>query len=279
MGSLRLSVHPLFFIFGLYNAITGQIFTFIIYTVTAVVHELGHSFVASSAGYRLDKITLMPYGAVVSGQIEGLNFSDELKIALAGPLINIGVGLFFVASWWMFPETYAFTDIVASANFSMAIINLLPVFPLDGGRVLMASLAQRIGGKKASKICTVTGIIVAVILIALFVISTVKGSLNVSLLFFSLFVLFGVIGKAKNNKYVRICSLPSKDKLKHGMPYKKQAIEKSVTVKKMMSLLEKDCINEIAVFDGNKELTVLNQTRINKIIENGDIYSPLEKYV
>ena len=119
MGGISLSVHPLFFVFGLYYALTGRIFIFVICTVTAIVHELGHSFAAANAGYKLDKITLMPFGAVVKGDVEGLKFSDEIKIALAGPLINVAIGTVFVASWWLFPETYAFTDVAAQSNFSM----------------------------------------------------------------------------------------------------------------------------------------------------------------
>ena len=86
MGGINLSVHPLFYVFGVYYALTGKIFVFAIYTITAVLHELGHSFVASNAGYRLNKITLMPFGAVVRGDIDGLKFSDEIKIALLSSL-------------------------------------------------------------------------------------------------------------------------------------------------------------------------------------------------
>lgn len=279
MGGVSLSIHPLFYIFGFYNALTGQIFSFVIYTVTAVVHELGHSFVASNAGYKLDKITLMPYGAVVSGQIEGLNFADEIKIALAGPFINFAVALFFMATWWIFPETYAFTDVIVSANLSMALVNLLPVYPLDGGRVLWASIAKSFGGDKARKVCTLTGIFSAIMLFGLFSIACIKNVVNLSLLFFALFVLFGVVGKSKENKYVKIYSGISTERLKHGMNYKKIALDKSVTVKKMLSVLERDCINEIAVFDGQNQISLLTQNKINKIIEKGDIYSPIENYI
>lgn len=279
MGGLSIGVHPLFFIFGIYNAITGQIFSFVIYTVTAIIHELGHSLVAHGAGYKLNKITLMPYGAVVSGDIEGLNLLDQVKIALAGPLINISVALFFVASWWVFPITYAYTDIVVSANFSMAIINLLPVFPLDGGRVLWSSIALKYDSEKARKICVTTGIFTAILLFSLFIFALAKSVMNVSLLFFSLFVLFGVIGKTKENKYVKIYSGINTERLKYGVDYKRKAVDKSVTIKKLITLLDGYCINEIAVFDKGKQVALLSQNRINRIIEQGDIYSPIEKYL
>ena len=80
MDGLKLSVHPLFYAFGLYYAVTGKILAFIIYTLSAVIHEIGHSVVASKSGYRLNRITLMPFGAVVKGDIDGLKLKDEIKM-------------------------------------------------------------------------------------------------------------------------------------------------------------------------------------------------------
>ncbi|MBQ7235945.1 MAG: hypothetical protein IJX03_02165 [Clostridia bacterium] len=278
MGGINLSVHPLFFAFGLYYALTGKIFIFVIYTVCAVVHEFGHSFQAANAGYKLNKITLMPFGAVVSGNIDGLHFKDEIKIALAGPLLNLAIGLFFVATWWLFPETYAFTDVVAEANFSLALVNFLPIFPLDGGRVLSASLVGAFGKRKAEIICKITGGVFSVILFVLFIISAFN-EFNLSLLFFSLFVLFGAFGKNRDNKYVRLYSALSEERLKRGVAIKRQAVYKTVTVKKLMSMLDDTAVNEIVVFDGENQRTTLTQKRIGEILEKGDLYSPIEKYI
>ena len=278
MGGLKFSVHPLFFAFGFYYALTGKIFVFAIYTICAVVHELGHSFVATSVGYKLNKITLMPFGAVVSGNIEGLRFNDEIKIALGGPMINLIIGLLFVATWWLFPETYAFTDVVANANFSLAIINLLPIFPLDGGRVLCASLTGLLGKKKANLMCKIIGLIFALFLCVCFVIS-VFNQINLSLLFFSAFVLAGVFMKSKENEYVKIYTVLSEENLKRGMIVRRIAVHKSVTIKKVLSLLDDTCLNEVAVYDGESVRAVLSQKRIGQIIEKGNIYSRIEDYV
>ncbi|MBO5714489.1 MAG: Zn-dependent protease, partial [Clostridia bacterium] len=85
MGGINLKVHPLFFLFGFYYALTGRIFLFLICTFTAVVHELGHSFVASKYGYKLNDLVLMPFGAVVKGDLNGLKLLDQFRVAFAGP--------------------------------------------------------------------------------------------------------------------------------------------------------------------------------------------------
>ena len=278
MGCINLSVHPLFFAFGVYYELTGRIFIFVIYTLSAVIHELGHSMAAANSGYKLNKITLMPFGAVVSGNIDGLNLKDQIKIALAGPFINLAIGLLFVASWWIYPESYAFTDVVAEANFSMAIVNFLPIFPLDGGRVLSAVLKGAFGGEKAQTICKITGGVLAIILFAGFV-TTVFYQINLSLLFFSLFVLFGAFGKSKDNKYIRLYSSLDKERLSRGVEIKRFAVHKTTTVKRLMAVMDESAVNEAAVFDGQQVVASLTQAKINQIIENGDLYSPIEKYI
>ena len=278
MGGIKLSVHPLFFLLGLYYALTGRIFIFIIYTTCAVVHELGHSICAGKLGYRLDKITLMPFGAVVSGQIHVLNLKDQIKIAYAGPFTNLSIGLLFVATWWLYPECYAYTDVVAYANFSLALVNFLPVYPLDGGRVLYSSIALKYGDKKANITCTVVGCIFTTILIVLFIVSCFY-TFNISLLFFSLFLLFGLFGRGKKNKYAKIYTSVNKEKLKKGMIVKRQAIEKSATVKKLISILDQNAVNEVIVYDGEREVAVLKGEKLKKVIESGDLYSKISRFL
>lgn len=277
MVGISFSVHPLFFAFGLYYAITGRIFVFVIYTLSAVAHEIGHSLVAENCGYRLNKIVLMPFGAVAKGDIDGLKLIDEIKIALAGPFLSLAIGLFFVALWWIIPELYAFTDIVAQANFSMALVNFMPVFPLDGGRVLSALLSQKFGEKKSKTICKIVSVIFCSLLVTSFFITI--STPNFSLLFFCAFVVFGTFGKERKNEYVKLFSGFYYQNLKRGMDVKRQAIDKSVTIKKVINLLDKKALNELLVFDGEKQIATLSQRQINKIILNADTYSAIGEYL
>ena len=203
MGGLKLKFHPLFILFGVYYALTGRVLMFVIYTFSALLHEMGHSFVAGNCGYALNKITLFPFGAVVSGDLDGLKCRDEIKIALAGPLMSLAIGLSFVSLWWMFPEIYAYTDTAVQANIAIALINFLPIMPLDGGRVLCATLSIWLKREKALKICKALGGTLSLALFSLFVLSCFY-TINLSLLFFSLFVLFGTFGKSSKNNYIRV---------------------------------------------------------------------------
>ena len=279
MAGIKLSIHPLFFVLGFFYAITGQIFIFIICTATAVVHELGHSFVSASLGYRLNKITLMPFGAVVVGNIEGLRFRDQVKVAIAGPLINIAVSLFFIATWWIYPNCYAYTDVVVYANLSMALVNLLPIYPLDGGRIVFCVLAENLEYNKAFTICKIIGGAFSGFLLLSFVLSLINGTLNFSLLFFSLFVCFGTFSREKENKYVKIFSSLSSENLKRGMPYITHAVDKDIIIKKLVAMLDVRAVNQVVVYENGKKLTTLSQEKIEEIIKKANIYSKLSEFL
>ena len=277
MEKLKLNVHPLFFVFGFLYAITGKIFVFIVYTLTAVMHEIGHSLVAESKGYRLNSITLMPFGAVVSGNTD-MREKDQLKVALAGPFLNLSVGLLFVAFWWIFPQLYAYTDIVVEANFSLALVNLIPAYPLDGGRALFAFLSLRLNKVKAEKICKGLGLVLCVLLLGLFIFSLFFTP-NFSLLLFSSFVFFGVISRDRSNVYVKMRSAYLSESLKRGVPIQKFAVDKSVTLKKIMQTLDKDTLNEVVVYDGEVAVACLSQKRVNELVEKNDIYEKIGNLV
>ena len=201
---------------------------------------------------------------------------DEIKIALAGPFINLAVGIFFVALWWIFPETYAYTDIVAEANFSMAIINFIPAYPLDGGRVLCAIISLYKDRKIALKICRIIGGVMAGVLIALFIYSCFT-SVNLSILLFALFILSGLF--VKNTGYIRAIEFPSALSLKRGVPYKKQALDKSATVKRLYDILDPEAVNEIVIFDNDIPIATLSQQTINSIIATKDFYTPIINHI
>lgn len=274
---IKLSVHPLFFALGFYYAATGRIFEFAVYTVTAVIHELGHSFAAAGAGYRLNKIVLMPFGAVVRGS-EKMRPKDEVAIAAAGPAVNLAVGVFFVALWWMFPELYAFTDTAAAANFSMALINLLPAYPLDGGRILCALISERAGADRAFSVCRALGVLLSAVLLALFIVSCFN-TFNISLLFFAVFVTAGAFSRVKDNVYVRAYTSLSERQMKRGVPIKRFAVSDKTAVKQLIKLLDPYAVNEVAVYSEGKKAAVLSQEDISKLIESGDIRAPLKNFI
>lgn len=276
--AVKFSVHPLFFLFGIYYALTGRIFLFLIYTLSALVHEFGHFVFSYRRGVCLDKITLMPFGAVAKGDVDGLNVKDRIAVALGGPIVNFFICVGVIALWWLYPDTYAFTDTVVEANLSLLLVNLIPVFPLDGGRIVHAIFSESKNKEVADKISKVLSGVLALGLFALFIVSAFY-SLNLSFLFFSLFTLFGAFGKSKDNKYVRVYLGINPKLIKNGAKIKRYAISVDTKVKKLLALCDSLSVNEFTVFDGDKAIGVISQEKLRYILEKGDLYGSVSEYL
>ncbi|MBI3927469.1 MAG: site-2 protease family protein [Armatimonadetes bacterium] len=131
-----------------------------------VLHELGHAFAARYYGIPTRDITLLPIGGVARVARMPDNPRQELVVAAAGPAVNLvlagtaTMGLYLAGS--LGPSTFAMVASVLLgwfvwANLALAIFNLIPAFPMDGGRILRAALAQRLSYLKATDIATRVG--------------------------------------------------------------------------------------------------------------------------
>ncbi len=123
-----------------------------------LLHEFGHSLVAQRLGIEIHSITLLPLGGVSNLESLPEKPADEVKIALAGPLVNVvlapiffGVGLLLGAVPRMPADLFMgigsvgqFFFYLGYLNVVLAVFNLIPAFPLDGGRILRALLATRL---------------------------------------------------------------------------------------------------------------------------------------
>src|SRR5438128_2882149 len=110
---------------------------------SVLVHELGHSWVALRYRIPIAQITLFIFGGMAQIRREAPTPKAEFLIAIAGPIVSVGVGVGF----WLFavlpgapPEVTAVSEHLRNINLMLAIFNLVPGYPLDGGRVLRAAL-------------------------------------------------------------------------------------------------------------------------------------------
>ena len=110
MNKLVFKFHWSFLLLGFLMILCGKGTLLFCYIVTCVLHEIGHSIVGKMLGYKLNIISLIPYGASLSGNAVPFKPKDEILIALAGPLVNILIVLVIVFLWWFFPSCYGFTQ-------------------------------------------------------------------------------------------------------------------------------------------------------------------------
>lgn len=146
-----------------------------------VTHELAHAIVARRFGVQVRGITLFLLGGVAEIEGELPTPAKEFAVALAGPATSLALGAAFALLWqlsvavrWTGAEGVTFT--VAAVNLGVAVFNLVPGLPLDGGRLLRAGLWRRSGSfAKATRTAAAAGRVVAVLLAAAGLLAAIAG--------------------------------------------------------------------------------------------------------
>jgi Zn-dependent protease/CBS domain-containing protein len=147
-------------------AVGAVLLTLVIFT-SVVLHEFGHALTAARFGIRTRSITLLPIGGVAHIEHVPSRPRQELAIAIAGPAVTVAIiGLLYVtlrasghstAAGASLPTAWSFVSQTMWVNVVLAVFNLLPAFPMDGGRVLRAALAMRMPFAKATDVAARIG--------------------------------------------------------------------------------------------------------------------------
>jgi Zn-dependent protease/CBS domain-containing protein len=177
--------------------------TFIVLIFFCVLlHELGHVFAARYYGVKTRDVTLWPFGGIASMKRMPEKPSQELVVAVAGPAVNVII--IAVLALWLGPRlgtgalaeldspTLSMAAKVLWANVVLVAFNLIPAFPMDGGRVLRALLAMRMGNARATELAARIGQAFAVIFGILGILY------NPMLIVIAVFVFLAASGEAKN---------------------------------------------------------------------------------
>jgi Zn-dependent protease/CBS domain-containing protein len=174
-------------------AVSG-ILVIVLLFVCVVLHEFGHAFAAKAFGINTPDITLLPIGGVARLERMPEEPIQELIIAAAGPAVNliIALCLLLTGGSFVYPPTAesSLNDVLLTINVVLLLFNLLPAFPMDGGRVLRALLATRLSYARATQIAASIGQGCA------FVFGFIGLFSNPFLLFIALFVYIGASQEA-----------------------------------------------------------------------------------
>ena len=149
-----------------------------------VLHELGHTLAARFFGVRIRSITLFVFGGVASMENEPKTARAEFLIALMGPAVSVVLAIAFMAGAAAFKpsltvEGYGVLHYLGTLNAALAVFNMAPAFPLDGGRVLRAAVWARTRDPvKATRIAARVGEAVALFIMGLGLIGALTGAVT-----------------------------------------------------------------------------------------------------
>jgi Zn-dependent protease/CBS domain-containing protein len=165
-----------------------------------VLHEFGHILVARHFGIATPEVVLLPIGGMANMQAMPEKPSQELAVAIAGPAVNIAIAIVLLALLGEIKPDYltrlddprvSLFERLAAANIFLAVFNLVPAFPMDGGRVLRAILAMKLGKSRATHIAASIGQALA------FVFGFLGLFGNPLLLFIAIFIYIAAAGEAQ----------------------------------------------------------------------------------
>ncbi|HZP76858.1 MAG TPA: site-2 protease family protein [Pseudolabrys sp.] len=147
-------------------AATRAVLFMVLLFACVVAHEFGHIFTARGFGVRTPDVTLLPIGGVARLERIPEAPHQEFLVAVAGPLVNVAIALVLMAFGAHISSTHfasidnstvPVTDRLAAVNLFLAAFNMIPAFPMDGGRVLRAVLASRLGFTRATELAAAIG--------------------------------------------------------------------------------------------------------------------------
>jgi Zn-dependent protease len=147
-------------------ALQGVLFMVLLFGCV-LAHEFGHIFAAKRYGIQTPEVTLWPIGGVASLERIPEKPREELVVALAGPAVNVVIAAVLILAVGFSLDTAAMTELenpraglmarLAAANIFLVVFNMIPAFPMDGGRVLRAILAMRMNHVDATRIAARIG--------------------------------------------------------------------------------------------------------------------------
>jgi stage IV sporulation protein FB len=183
--------HPLFIMIMISSVVTGYFIELITLFGIVFVHEMGHVAAAKGFGWKIIDIRFLPFGGVATVDEQGKNSAwEEMIVAAAGPLQNgimIGLTLMMQGLGFWDAEWGAY---FIQANLFIGLFNLLPILPLDGGKIMQSLLSLWLNYYHVIVSCTWISLIISILVVGVSIVQFNTVGIQLNLLMVGLFLLF-----------------------------------------------------------------------------------------
>lgn len=265
---------------GNLGAVANGVGFILVLFACVVAHEFGHAMMARRYGIRTKHITLLPIGGVAMLERMPEDPKQEITVALAGPAVNVAI---VIALWlwlstagtWVAMDqldltTGPFLERILMINIVLAVFNMLPAFPMDGGRVLRAALAMRMDRNEATQTAAKVGQGLA-LMMGLFGILY-----NPFLLFIAFFVWIGASAEAGMEQ---VKSLLTGSTTGHAMLSDFQTLSPGDPLSRAIALTMAGSQTDFPVLQGGVMVGVLGQGDLLKGLQEQGEYSPVSAWM
>lgn len=249
--------------YGSLAAVASGVAFFLALFACVLMHEYGHALMARRFGIATHDITLLPIGGVARLERMPSRPLQELWVALAGPAVNvvIAAGLWLwltvTATWEPFSSLSTtgggFAERLLAVNIFLVLFNMIPAFPMDGGRVLRAVLALRLEYARATRIAATIGQVLACVLAVIGLFS------NALLLFIAAFVW---LGAGREASACEAKAAMGGMLVREAMLTDFRTLSPQETLADVVGLLIEGAQQDFPVTEGNRVVGVLTHERI-----------------
>ena len=252
-----------------------------------IMHEYGHALTARKYGVRTKDIVILPIGGVA--RLEKLPDKplQELLIAIAGPAVNIGIAFFTGLILWITGDYQSLVGLgnlesllnlngmlalLFVLNITLFLFNLIPAFPMDGGRVLRSLLAIKWGRKRATRIASVAGQFIALLFI---VYGIFNGHLSLTLI--GVFIFFTATAE---NRAVQMESDLSRYSVRQVFRSQFTRLHPWDTMQKAIDITFRGTEQSFLVFNAIGEIDgVLANDDVLRAIKEQNMYDPVKDWM
>ena len=260
---------------GTTGAVFGIVVTLLLF-VCVTLHELAHSLIAMRYGVTVRDITLLPIGGLAQMEKVPEKPAEELRMSLAGPMTNLVIAVVLIAICLPFNirstvgigELYQMLSSVSwrglvaylvTANIALGLFNLVPAFPMDGGRVLRAFLAMRMDYVKATAWAVNIGQGLAWLL-GLY--GVMSGSWTLAII-----AVFIYMGAGQEGRMVEVKSVLGEMRVRWAMTHQVQSLSPTDTLARAVDLTLQTFQTDFPVLDNGQLVGLLYQDRLLAVLK------------
>lgn len=269
---MKFKIHPLFIVLVFALLFFGQLGVVIGYLFAILTHEFAHSKAAELRGYNMESVTLMPYGGVLKGG-DNFNKIDNIIIAIAGPIFNFCVAVVCVAVWWLFPQLYNFTLDLCLANLALGVLNLLPLYPLDGSRLVYSVCRNKLRCIQWLKLASIA---VGIAMFGLGIAMLIIADFNPTLAIFGIFLAYSGFLKSDEDSYKHVTNNYAFNKnYLHGVKKTTYYIDLEMPLFRLLKMVNNNELCEFVALDKFNQSIIITEKQLEILCQQNQLTDSL----